>query len=40
MATTGETPPFIRLGRAVRYRLSDLHELIRQGGYANGQHAL
>ena len=31
---------FIRLGRAV-YRLSDLHQLIRQGGYANrgGQHA-
>jgi predicted DNA-binding transcriptional regulator AlpA len=28
-----EKPPaFIRLGRAVRYRLSDLHELIRQGG--------
>ena len=35
----GKPPPFIRLGRAVRYRLSDLHELIRQGGYANGQHA-
>ena len=39
----GKPPPFIRLGRAVRYRLSDLHQLIRQGGYANrpggGQHA-
>ena len=37
----GKPPAFIRLGRAVRYRLSDLHELIRQGGYANrgGQHA-
>ena len=32
-------PAFIRLGRAVRYRLSDLRELIRQGGYANGQDA-
>src|SRR5512133_3734239 len=30
----GKPPAFIRLGRAVRYRLSDLHELIRQGGYA------
>ena len=29
----GKPPPFIRLGRAVR------PELIRQGGYANGQHA-
>ena len=39
----GKPPAFIRLGRPVRYRLSDLHELIRQGGYANrpegGQHA-
>ena len=39
----GKPPAFIRLGRAVRYRLSDLHELIRQGGYANrpggSQHA-
>ena len=33
----GKPPAFIRLGRAVRYRLSDLRELIRQGGYANGQ---
>jgi predicted DNA-binding transcriptional regulator AlpA len=31
----GKPPAFIRLGRAVRYRLSDLHELIRQGGYRN-----
>ena len=31
----GKPPAFIRLGRAVRYRLSDLRELIRQGGYAN-----
>ena len=31
----GKPPAFIRLGRAVRYRLSDLHELIRHGGYAN-----
>jgi hypothetical protein len=31
----GKPPAFIRLGRAVRYRLSDLHQLIRQGGYAN-----
>jgi predicted DNA-binding transcriptional regulator AlpA len=31
----GKPPAFIRLGRAVRYRLSDLHELIRQGGYVN-----
>ena len=39
----GKPPAFIRLGRAARYRLSDLRELIRQGGYANrpggGQHA-
>ena len=37
----GKPPAFIRLGRAVRYRLSDLRQLIRQGGYANrgGQHA-
>ena len=28
-------PAFIRLGRAVRYRLSDLRELIQQGGYRN-----
>ena len=38
----GKPPAFIRLGRAVRYRLSDLRELIRNGGYANrpggGQH--
>ena len=26
----GKPPAFIRLGRAVRYRLSDLRELIRQ----------
>src|SRR5512132_914789 len=31
----GKPSAFIRLGRAVRYRLSDLRELIRQGGYAN-----
>ena len=31
----GKPPAFIRLGRAVRYRLSDLRELIRNGGYAN-----
>ena len=31
----GKPPAFIRLGRAVRYRLSDLHQLIRQGGYGN-----
>ena len=31
----GKPPAFIRLGRAVRYRLSDLQHLIRQGGYAN-----
>src|SRR5512133_3778948 len=31
----GKPPAFIRLGRAVRYRLSDLHQLIRRGGYAN-----
>ena len=30
----GKPPAFIRLGRAVRYRRSDLRELIRQGGYA------
>ena len=39
----GKPPAFIRLGRSVRYRLSDLQQLIRQGGYANrpggGQHA-
>ena len=38
----GKPPAFIRLGRAVRYRLSELRELIRNGGYANrpggGQH--
>ena len=42
MTGRGKPPPFIRLGRAVRYRLSD-HQLIRQGGYANrpggGEHA-
>jgi predicted DNA-binding transcriptional regulator AlpA len=27
----GKPPPFIRLGRAVRYRLSDVRELIRHG---------
>jgi predicted DNA-binding transcriptional regulator AlpA len=31
----GKPPAFIRLGRAVRYRLSDLRQLIRNGGYAN-----
>ena len=31
----GKPPAFIRLGRAVRYRMSDLRELIRNGGYAN-----
>jgi predicted DNA-binding transcriptional regulator AlpA len=31
----GKSPAFIRLGRAVRYRLSDVRELIRQGGYRN-----
>ena len=31
----GKPPLFIRLGRAVRYRLSDVNELIRNGGNAN-----